>query len=271
MRELVPVLGRDDISDRVGMGIAITTLNASLRKGKYTNHLQWDTMRKNPTWYTNAFEAGEEFSSGAIFSNQDKKSYESTAPTASRWFTRFMLGAKRRMGVIRRQDEALTVRQLMGILDIAEEDWQASSCLEEKKDIESVMAFMIIGFCVSLRGEEVPLVVIEGMLTFWEETKDHEIPHMMITLKGKFKGENNLRWHCVPLADHTKSKIPTRRWISRLLQRRVLMEGKRSGYLFARKNNGKATLGDYDPLFRDYVVRAQKKISKTFFGGSDHK
>ena len=42
------------------------------------------------------------------------------------------------------------------------------------------------------------------------------------------------------------------------------MKGKRSEYLFVRKNNGKATLGDYDSLFRDYVARAQKKYPKRF-------
>ena len=44
-----------------------------------------------------------------------KKLYKSTAPTASRWFSRFMLGGKWRMGVVRRQDEALTVDQLLPI------------------------------------------------------------------------------------------------------------------------------------------------------------
>ena len=199
--EPLPVLGRDDVSDRVGMGVAVSTLNASLRKGKYAGHLQYDSMRKTPTAYNNAYEAGEEFGTGAVFSNQDKKSYETHAPTGNRWFTRFMLGAKRRMGVIRKQDEALTVEQLLGVAELAEMDWQKSKCESEKKEIESMMAFVVIGFCLSLRGEEVPLTVIEGLLTFWEETKKHKHPHMMVTLKGKFKGEQNLRWHCVPLAD----------------------------------------------------------------------
>ena len=64
---------------------------------------------------------------GAIYSANDKKLYESTAPTASRWFSRFILGAKRRMGVVRRQDEALTVNQLLFIGDISEEDWSKSN------------------------------------------------------------------------------------------------------------------------------------------------
>ena len=120
---------------------------------------------------------------------------------------------------MRKQNEALTVEQLMAVCALAEKDWQTSQSEEEKKDIENSMAFIIIGFCVSLRGEEVPLVAIEGLLTFREETRAHDSPHMMVTLKGRFKGENNLRWHCVPIADITKSGIPTRRWISRLLNR----------------------------------------------------
>ena len=74
---------------------------------------------------------------------------------------------------------------------------------------------------------------------------------MMITLKGKFKGENNLRWHCVPLADQTKSGIPTQRWISRMLHRRAIIDKDRIGYLFTGSKGHKVSLGDYDPLFRD--------------------
>ena len=121
-----------------------------------------------------------------------------------------------------------------------------------------VMTFTIIGFCISLRGEEVPLVAIDGLLEFWEETKAHTTPYMMITLRCKFKGENNLRWHCVPLADVTKSGIPTQRWISRMMNRQVVREGARGGYLFATKSGKKANLGDYDPMFRDYMEKALK-------------
>ena len=258
VKRLVPTLGSDELKDRVGMGVAVMTLNASLRKGRYANHLQWDSMRKTASAYNNAFEAGEDFRAGSIYASYDKKMYESQAPTASKWFSRFMLGTKRRMGVIRKQDEALTVDQLNTIMELGEKDWRKSKCDEEKKEIESLMAFIVIGFCVSLRGEEVPLVALDGMLEFWDETKCHPTPHMMITLRGKFKGENNLRWHCVPLADATKSRIPTRRWISRLMNRRVIREGDRGGHLFARKTGKKASLGDYDPMFRDYVERAMK-------------
>ena len=264
IKRLVPRLGNTEICDSVGMGIAITTLNASLRKGRYTDHLQWDSMRKSRTWYFNAFEAGVLGDKSALFVGSDRKVYSSTSPTSTPWFSRFLLGAKRRMGVHREQNEALSAEQLTAVLNMCERDWVKSRSEEEKKDIESLASFIIIGFCLSLRGEEVPLVVIEGILQFWDETREHDIPHMMITLRGKFKGENNLRWHCLPLADLTKSRIPTRRWISRLMWRRSGREGNRAGFLFAKRNGKRASLGDYDPLFKDYIERTMKSHKKLF-------
>ena len=88
-----------------------------------------------------------------IYSKNYKKVYESTATTTSRWFSRFVVG---------------------------------------EKELESTIAFATIEFCVSLQEEEVTLIVIEGLNMFWKETLNHCIPHMMMTLKRKFKGGNNM-------------------------------------------------------------------------------
>ena len=45
----MPVIGTNDVRDRVGMKITLMTLNASLQTGKYLDMIQWDTMRKTPT------------------------------------------------------------------------------------------------------------------------------------------------------------------------------------------------------------------------------
>jgi hypothetical protein len=81
IRDLIPPHGSDKVEDRIGMGIAITTLNASLRKGRYADHLQWESMRRTPTWYGNLWEAGSNYGGLSIFSNQDKKIYETNCPT----------------------------------------------------------------------------------------------------------------------------------------------------------------------------------------------
>ena len=103
------------------------------------------------------------------------------------------MGEKRRTGVARRQDDALTVNQLLLIGDITEKDWLKSNSEEENKELESTIAFTTIFFCMSLQGEEVPLIVIKGLNMFWKEIRNHHTPQMMMTRKRRFKGENNLR------------------------------------------------------------------------------
>ena len=99
---------------------------------------------------------------------------------------------------------------------------------------------------------------------FLKETRNHSTPYMIMTLKGRFKGENNLRWHCVTLADQTKGGIPTIRWISRILYCRCELEKHERGFLFARYNRRKEIIGDYDPMFRNLLEQGQKMHPKLF-------
>jgi hypothetical protein len=52
------VLRNPTVEDRVGLGVALTTVLASLRPGKNAAMVQFDTIRKTQTWYSNAYDAG---------------------------------------------------------------------------------------------------------------------------------------------------------------------------------------------------------------------
>ena len=93
IRRSVPIIGTNEFRDTVGMGCALQTLDASRRKHKWQDQLQWDLMHQNSTWYNNTWETGAGFSeTGATYSANDKNVYDPTAPTASRWLSRLMLG-----------------------------------------------------------------------------------------------------------------------------------------------------------------------------------
>ena len=51
---------------------------------------------------------------------------------------------------------------------------------------------------------------------FLKGTQNHRIPHIMMNLKGIFKGKI-IFGGFFSLADKTKGGIPTRRWISQML------------------------------------------------------
>ncbi len=59
---ILPVLGNPKVEDQVGLGVALTTVLASLQPGKNSSTVQFDTIRKTQTWYANAYDTGENFS-----------------------------------------------------------------------------------------------------------------------------------------------------------------------------------------------------------------
>jgi len=194
---ILPVLGNPLVGDRVGLGMALTMVLASLRPGKNGPHVQFDTIRKTQTWYANAYDAGENFSCKTVVGLDQKKQYISTGHTFGKWFSRFMWGARLRMGMVRRQNEALSSKLVIRICAEAENLWTRARTDTKRLEMEDAVAvcFMLFAFGAGLRGEEVPLVSLEGLLQFWQETREGPTDerYMMMTLSGRFKGEVDSR------------------------------------------------------------------------------
>eukprot|EP00956_Cyclotella_meneghiniana_P040565 scaffold199299_cov36-Cyclotella_meneghiniana.AAC.1 len=184
--DYLPQLGSARLEDRVGMAIALVTLNASLRPGKYAHHLQYDSMRKTPTWFRNVYESGTAYMTGTLYAQDEKKVHATDCVVSGEWFVRFKLGSKLRMGQIRKQDEAFTPAIIHALDKVAQDVWEASEDEEERKKVEELMSYVLMEFCACLRGEEVPLLSLQGLLSFWEETTTAETPFIMLTLRGRF-------------------------------------------------------------------------------------
>ena len=105
-----------------------------------------------------------------------------------------------------------------------------------KKKIAEVAVYLLCTVCGGLRGEEVPLISLKGLITFWKRTQIKSTPHIMLTLLGRFKGETGERWHLMPIADETRTKMPVRKWFTRLLYSIVEIEKRKTGWLFTTNN-----------------------------------
>ena len=74
-----------------------------------------------------------------------------------------------------------------------------------------------------MRGEEVFLYYLEGMLKFWEENRQIiNQSHITSTLKGIFKEETGKNWNILPLVDVTGSGIEISKWVGRWME--ILVE-----------------------------------------------
>ena len=49
LKEWTPLLSTHPLTDKVGMSLDCNTLRLSLIKGRHTDHMKWDSMRKAPT------------------------------------------------------------------------------------------------------------------------------------------------------------------------------------------------------------------------------
>ena len=103
------------------------------------------------------------------------------------------------------------------------------------------------------------MILLDGRLTFWDELRLGKDSHVMLTLKGRFKGEVDERWHLVPISNATRSGLPFRKWMERVLHRRVNLHGGESGWLFQDQRGARMKFGKYNALYRTLVDQAQER------------
>ena len=114
-RTILPMLGNPTVEDQVRLDVALMIVLTSLRPGKNAAYVQFDTIRKTQTWYANSYDAGENFSCKSVVGLDQKKWYVLMGHTFGKWFSRFMQGARLHMGMVRRQNEALSSKLVIGI------------------------------------------------------------------------------------------------------------------------------------------------------------
>jgi hypothetical protein len=111
----LPRMGWPVLEDRVGMALAVQALHVSRRPGKYDTTIQYATVRKTHSWFTNAYMAGREYTAAALFARDEKRVHVTTSPTSGEWFSRFKRGMRLRMGEIQIQNNAFTSEIILAL------------------------------------------------------------------------------------------------------------------------------------------------------------
>jgi hypothetical protein len=153
--------------------------------------------------------------------------------TQSLWFERFSQGCIRRMGQDVRQDWAIPLPTMHGLMNRLEEEWRGTMEGEviQRELIASIAAYSVVAFCGSFRGPEVFLTDLGGLRKYLDETQRLNRDHVIIPLLGRFKGELNSRYHLAPMAPITDSGLKVQRWLERLVEVRE-REGRWQGPAF---------------------------------------
>ncbi len=201
--------------------------------GRYADYQQFESIRKLRAGFSNVFLASLTGTASLRSMGGDKaKQFFTNYPTQSQWFEKFSKGCLSRMGQVVKQDMAVSLELMHALVEMLEKEWEHASTTSQRSAVASVGAYATIAFCGSFRGPEVFLTDLFGLNKYLAADLSVDgKAYVIIPLLGRFKNELGNQYHLTPLIATTKSGIPVRIWVQRLVDTR-LKEGRRNGPAF---------------------------------------
>ena len=192
LMEALPAMGPFPLLDTFGIGSALVMLKRSMMPGKYGDHIQYDTLRKYRSAFSNVWGASVHTMQESIMARVTTKLFVTSCPTNGLRFERFMGGSHSRMEDDHRPDTAISSFVMKKVLQYAEADWHGSVDVTERRFIVRAGLFLVLAFLGALRGEEVPRLVRKEFIKLNKTSMlERKQPHIAITLYGRFKNESN--------------------------------------------------------------------------------
>ncbi len=241
-------MGPFPLEDTFGMGAAVVMLQQSLQPGRNAAIVQFGTIRKFCSAFSNAYLSSAEGQQAMVMAKDTKKLRVTKCPTYGEFFERFVRGVHKRMGDIVKQDKALSIVLLKEIFLSLEEEWLSGGL--NQMGLAKEGAFYSIAYCCALRGEEAPLADLYGMIKHWKEGEEHELKHVVVALLGRFKGETGESYHLMPIVAVTSRGLEPRKWIGRLLDKYKEL-GITHGPLFRNMFGQRSKSGEFEEKFLD--------------------
>ena len=241
--QLFRPMGPHPLEDTFGMGAAVVMLQQSLSPGKYDSCMQFASVRKFRSAFSNVYHATAEGQTAMVLAKDIRKMTVTKCPTYGEFFERFMRGMHKRMGEITRPDRAISLGIMVELQRILEQEW-----LNNDDDLRVAMeaSFYLISFCCALRGEEVPLADLHGTIKYWDAGEVHEVKHLVVPLLGRFKGETGESYHLLCAVDVTSHGLEPRKWVGRLIQL-LQNKGVRNGPLFRGAQGQRLKANHFEP------------------------
>ena len=139
----------------------------------------------------------------------------------------------------------------------------SSATTTTRENIVEFMAFLLIQYCGSLRGEEVPMCDASGFYTHFEEGMNHPTyPHVMVYLLGRFKNEIGERNHLIPIAARAASGLQPGVWVGRLLELRLKQKVVNGPLFIGPNNKDPIKMSVLVPMFYDLLLEIQEEYPR---------
>ena len=254
MKAILPEMGPHELCDSWGMGIAVVLLGKSLDKGLYGPNVQFETVRKLRSSYSNLWGASRHALTLGVLARDTMKIFVTRCPGYSLWFERFVRGMHSRMGDDRRPDAAISSEVMHAVMERIEMDYIDSDEEGARQYIARAGLFFLSAYLGSLRGEEVPRLLRREFIDLNEESMNARVSHCVLPLYGNFKNDNGIsRCYLFRITKLSKSGFNMRKWVERTSE---LERGSRTIFLFA-SGTGKRETGQ---MYEHYLFNKLRSV-----------
>ncbi len=153
------------------------------------------------------------------------------------------LGVRRRTGDTASPDFGLPIEALLALQNLLEVEWNESLSLVDQVEI-----------FLSLRGNEIMIIHLGGICEYLDSSTSHpQHPHVLITLRGRLKGDMIDQYHAVPMAVESASGLQGELWTRRFVDVREQQGGSpRIAFVCTNWKEAKAT--DYEPGLHERFI-----------------
>ena len=195
----------------------------------------------------------------SVMARDVRKTYVTSCPSYSLWFERFIVGMHKRMGDEVHQDKAVTLEVVHKLIDGLEVEYTRASSDKFKEHIVDMGVFILASFLAGLRGEETLKLVLGETRDYLDEAENHRsYKHVVLPLRGRFKGESGENFHFVAVTARTDSGLCIGPWVRRAL---VLKEKRNlvRGFFFVNNKGKRLVLKDMEFDILDRIAVIQNK------------
>ena len=144
-------------------------------------------------------------------------------------------------------------------MKVLDDEYGRSSGDQAKENIVDMGVFILTSFLAGLRGKEALKLVLGETRDYLYESEDYRVyKHVVLPLRGRFKGESSEHFHFVVVTARTNSGLCIGPWVRRALD----LEENRNliRCLFFVDDKGKIlTLTDIEVDILDRIASIQRK------------
>ena len=217
----LPALGPFPLKDDMGIAIAFSMIIQSLRPGRHRKtYTQFVTIRKQRSAFNNLYNVSvEAAATSQVLAIGSQSSGRITAcSTNSIWFSCWVAGCETRMGFVLKQNKAISIEVMLGLVKMFKRDIKDEKAATwERQHLCLGLSFSVIAFAASLRGSEglkvdlakLRTLINKGLIVVKPKKKNlklqaRNIPHVILPLRGCFKGEKGERCHLIALSQQSQ-------------------------------------------------------------------